>query len=238
MCYHYSLKTEARAIYRHYLGDAPEMEHDFLCLAHVSCFDSPPPVMPVVTNDKPGEIQGFKWGLIPFWSKEGKQKYNTANAMVETVLEKPSWREPIRKRRCLVPATGFFEWRHLGKEKYPYRIFHPEDSIFSFAGIWDTWVNKDTGEMINSYSILTMPANSFMERIHNTKKRMPVILDKTLEKYWLDVNSPIKDVLAQVAGSGSQLLAAHTIRKDFSRLGGFADEITESVVYPELELYD
>jgi putative SOS response-associated peptidase YedK len=194
--------------------------------------------MPVVTNDRPDEIQRFQWGLVPFWSKEGKQSYNTANAMVETVMEKPTWREPIRKRRCLVPTTGFFEWRHLGKEKYPYRIFQPGNSIFSFAGIWDTWVSKDTGEMIKSYSILTMPANSFMEQIHNTKKRMPVIVDRSLEQYWLDVNNPVKEVLTQVTGSVSQSLTAHTVRKDFFRLGGFVDEITESVVYPELELYD
>ena len=127
MCYHYSLKTEAREIYRHYLGDV-EAENDLLCPAHITCFSSVPSTMPVVTNNQPGKIQVFQWGLIPFWSKDARKSYNTANAMVETVLEKPTWREPIRKRRCLVPATGFFEWRHLGKEKYPYHISLSDDT--------------------------------------------------------------------------------------------------------------
>ncbi|MCD4792695.1 MAG: SOS response-associated peptidase [Bacteroidales bacterium] len=90
-------------------------------------------------------------------------------------------------KRCLIPATGFFEWQHINKEKIPYYIFLPEQDIFSFAGIWDNYINDDKKE-IHSFSIITCEANPFMLNIHNTKKRMPVILSQQEESIWLDEN--------------------------------------------------
>jgi len=144
----------------------------------------------VVTNNPERHIQVATWGLIPKWVKTNedatKIRNQTINARSETVFEKPSFRSAILKGRCLVPVTGFFEWRTIGKNKYPYLISQKEEEIFSLAGIVEEWLNKDTGELIQSVSILTKVADPLMSIIHNEKLRMPVIVTKEKEEQWID----------------------------------------------------
>lgn len=146
------------------------------------------PYCPVITSDP--EIQSFKWGLIPFWAKDEKQadeiKRMTLNARADTIFQKPSFREPIRSKRCIVPSTGYFEWRHEGTRKIPYYIYVKDEPIFSMAGVYDSWLDKVTGEIINTFSIITTEANSLTDYIHNTKHRMPAILSQKDEEKWLD----------------------------------------------------
>ncbi|HIA36845.1 MAG TPA: SOS response-associated peptidase [Flavobacteriales bacterium] len=235
MCYHYSLKAETRELERRYLIEI-EDSLGFDPFVHVSCFVKPSPLLPVITNEKPRTLQLFKWGLIPFWAKEQDLSYNTANAKMEGIESKPSWRLPIRSKRCLVPATGFFEWRHIGKDKYPYFISLNDKQVFSMAGIWDSWICKDTGEIVNSFSLITASANSLMEKIHNTKKRMPVILSRQDEESWLNIDIEIQEALALLKQYPSVEMKAHTIRKDFFRLGGNSLDVVEAFEYPELVL--
>jgi putative SOS response-associated peptidase YedK len=146
------------------------------------------PLTPVITNKKPETIQFFQWGLIPFWAKDDSIKKNTLNAKMETIHEKPSFRNVVNNR-CLVLANGFYEWQWLdekGKQKQKYELTLPEDEAFGFAGLWSEWLNKTTGEIIKSYSILTTEANELMSKIHNTKKRMPVIVSINQEQNWLN----------------------------------------------------
>lgn len=103
----------------------------------------------------------------------------TLNARIETAFEKPSFREAMRYQRCIIPADAFYEWQHVGKDKIKYRI-HTDQEIFAFAGIWDSWQDW------KGFSILTMPANPLMARIHNTAQRMPFILKPENEMKWLD----------------------------------------------------
>jgi putative SOS response-associated peptidase YedK len=234
MCYHYSLKAEKRELERRYMASLHDS--DWKEREHLSGFDSGL-LNPVITNDKPDTFLLFKWGLLPFWAKEEKLKYNTANAKCEGIDKKPVWRKPIKSQRCLVPATGFFEWRDINKIKYPYHIKCRDQEIFSFAGIWDEWVNKDSGEIINSYSIITTEANELMGKIHNVKKRMPVILQPDDEKLWLS-DTEFLEIEALLKQYPTELMEAYTIRKDFMRLGGFGEEILEQEEYPELALYD
>ena len=126
-------------------------------------------------------------GLIPFWAKDDSIKQYTLNAKIETLNEKPAFKNSV-KNRCLVIADGFYEWKWLdekGRKKQKYLITLPDSDLFAFAGIWSEWQNKSTGEIINSYSIITTEANELMAEIHNSKKRMPVILTKKNEKDWL-----------------------------------------------------
>jgi len=150
---------------------------------------------PLITDSEPSLINMFNWGLIRTWvkgeEKANELKINTLNAKCETIFEKPSFRSAIIKKRCLIPATGFFEWRHHEKKKYPYLIGLKNEPIFSFAGIWETWNN------INTFSIITTEANSLMAQIHNTKLRMPIILRPEQEKIYLDKSIP-KDDLAKL----------------------------------------
>lgn len=137
---------------------------------------------------KADELQSMNWGLIPSWFKEANFKEiasMTLNAKVETLNEKASFKHLIQRNECIVPSTGFFEWQTKGKEKIPYFIAPSKGEIFSMAGIYDVWMHPLTGEQHTTFSILTCPANELMEEIHNTKKRMPVILATEHENDWL-----------------------------------------------------
>ncbi len=145
--------------------------------------------MPVITQEDPRHIQLFNWGLIPSWVKTkvdaDKLKAQTLNARSETVFEKPSFRSSIKQQRCLIPADGFFEWMDVLGKKIPHYIFIKGKKIFCFAGIYSCWTDKETGELMQTFSILTTAANPMMERIHNLKKRMPVIVNPSKYQDWL-----------------------------------------------------
>jgi putative SOS response-associated peptidase YedK len=162
------------------------------------------PKTPIITNHLENEIQLYHWGLIPAWAKDNSIRAYTLNAKLETLTEKPSFKDNI-KNRCLIIADGFFEWKWLdpkGKTKQQYQITLPDNSAFAFAGIYSEWVDKGTGEVFNTYSIVTTEANPFMAEIHNIKKRMPVILTPENERDWLngkevhEFKNPIVDLTA------------------------------------------
>lgn len=143
---------------------------------------------PVITDENHGEIQLYNWGLIPFWAKDDKIKKMTLNARIETVIEKPAYRNSV-KNRCLIIADAYYEWQWLdtkGKEKQKFLINPKDQGIFAFAGIYSNWKNPQTNELINSYSILTTEANELMSKIHNNKKRMPVVLKEKDRTQWLN----------------------------------------------------
>lgn len=145
------------------------------------------PKTPVITNADATSIQMYNWGLIPFWAKDNSIRKNTLNARFETLNEKASFRSSLNNR-CLVLSDGFYEWEWLdpkGKQKQKYLITLPNEEAFAFAGLWNDWVDKSTGEIVKTYTIITTEANELMAKIHNTKKRMPFILAPELEEAWL-----------------------------------------------------
>lgn len=145
------------------------------------------PSTPVITHLHPDKIQLYHWGLIPFWAKDNTIRKNTLNAKIETIHEKPSFRNVVNNR-CLVLADAFYEWQWLdekGKYKQPYELSLPHHEVFAFAGLWSEWIDKTTGEVVPTYTILTTAANSLMQEIHNTKMRMPVIVAADAEQQWL-----------------------------------------------------
>lgn len=146
-----------------------------------------------VRNDQsPNQLQEMVWGLIPYWSKDGKNSGRLINARSEGIATKPSFRIPIRRRRCLVFADSFYEWKKVGTEKLPYRILMRDEAVMVFAGIWDVWKNGNT--VLQSFSIITTVPNKDMTLIHN---RMPLIFkDKTLQQQWLDSTASLEAVIA------------------------------------------
>lgn len=135
----------------------------------------------IVSEDK-RVITSMKWGLVPYWSKDPKIGYKMINARAEGVHEKPSFKTPLRKKRCLVPADGFYEWSKAdNKTKIPYYFRLKSDEPFAFAGLWDVW--ERDGQTLRSFTIITTEPNELMEPIHN---RMPVILEEKDEARWLD----------------------------------------------------
>ena len=167
-------------------GADPDPEEDFEPVEEYNGFTFPK--TPVIANDKPELIRLFNWGLMPSWAKDDTFRKNTLNARFETIGEKPSFR-PYIHNRCLVLANGFYEWQWLdpqGKKKQKFLITLENEEAFAFAGIWSKWASKETGEILNTYSIITLPATGLMSEIHNSKLRMPFILNKDNETKWLD----------------------------------------------------
>lgn len=146
---------------------------------------APTQLLPVITSETPRKLQFFRWGLIPSWFKD-VPKIPLINAKSETIDEKSSFKTAIKERRCLVPADGFYEWVHSGR-KLPYRFTLADESLFAFAGIWETWKDKN-GEKINSFAILTTDANEITRPVHD---RMPVILSKEHHDTWLNSNDEL-----------------------------------------------
>ncbi len=154
------------------------------------------PLIPVISDTVPGKIQRFRWGMVPATThsedqaREFLKKYNTLNARTESIFESRIYGPSIREKRCLVLCSGFFEWRHRepgkkGTPKYPFYVTLKDDSMFVFAGVWNAFTDRETGEIIQTYSILTTPANSRMALIHNSKKRMPLIIPPEKAMEWL-----------------------------------------------------
>ena len=134
------------------------------------------------------ELTVMRWGLVPWWSKDGKAGFSTINAKAETLTTSPVFREPFQRRRCLVPAEWFYEWAKTGpKTKQPYAIALKDHSLFAFAGLWERWKDKATGQRIETYAIVTTDPNELMEPLHD---RMPVILAPKDYERWLAPTDP------------------------------------------------
>jgi len=178
MCGRYSLTTPAEALATLFEAPAPP---GLLPRYNIA------PTQPVLVLrlDANGD-RGFamlRWGLIPSWAKDRDIGARLINARAETVAEKPSFRAAFRKRRCLMPADGFYEWQSRGAGRQPFHIARPDGQPFAFAGLWESWTAPE-GETIESCALITTAANDTLNPIH---ERMPVILDRSDYALWLDV---------------------------------------------------
>jgi len=188
-------------------------------------------------------IENAHWELIAPWVKTtqevqaGREKFNTLNATAERLFESKLFKPAALNNRCLVLSSGFYEWRHYkpaGAKKeiaYPYFITIKEQPLFYMAGIFQPWTDKETGETMDTFSIVTTKANAFMEQIHNKKKRMPTILTEAQASEWLNPclsESKIME-LASITYDANQL-SAYTLDKSFRT----ASNPMEAFNYPEL----
>jgi len=181
------------------------------------------PDLPVIQTEDPESIVLVKWGLIPFWVKDSKAasqiRMKTFNARAETIRDKPSFREPVKSKRCLVLCRGFYEWQDRGNEKIPHYVYLEGEPPMALAGIYDDWADRETGELIQTCSIITTAANPMMEKIHNKKKRMPVILPEKSENFWIDPDLSAEEAVEYLKPVGEQEMRAHTISKLISKRG-------------------
>lgn len=147
------------------------------------------PNLPVILDIRPDLVTtNYTWGFLPTWAKDKDFRKNTLNARIETIDQKPSFKENTQQR-CLIIATAYYEWRwndDKGKSKEKYQINSQNDEIFTFAGLYNTWTEPSTGQEFNTYTMLTTQANEVMQYVHNHKKRMPILLNKNDEASWLD----------------------------------------------------
>ena len=173
------------------------------------------PEIPAICSGNTDEIRLLKWGLIPAWVKNTEEadaiRFKTFNARSETISSKPSFSGSFKSKRCIIPVKGFFEWQHLDKRKIPWYIYGAGNDIISLAGLYSEWLDKNSRETISTFSIITTEANEMMAVIHNSRKRMPAILDIPEEKKWLDIGASSSDALGLLKPCPSDFLKAHTI---------------------------
>jgi putative SOS response-associated peptidase YedK len=161
---------------------------------------APGQMVPVIIANSPRRIVLMRWGLIPHWPKDAKTAYKMINARVETLTQRPAFRSLLAANRCLVAASGFYEWQGEGREKTPYSIHAEDEPYIAFAGLYDVW-QRLGGEDLSTFTIITTDADAMMARLHN---RMPVILARELEEAWLDPEltqaEDVPDVLSRSTG--------------------------------------
>jgi len=153
------------------------------------------------------EYTMLRWGLVPFWSKEAKTKFPLINARAEGIESKPSFRSPFKHRRCIIPASGFYEWQLIEGRKQPHFIRPADGLCFALAGVWDHWQGKD-GEKINSSAIITTEANTLMRIIHD---RMPVIIQKQDLAVWLNAETTQGDLLTLLRPYPERLIEVYPV---------------------------
>ena len=195
MCYSVAVVSVKEALTKRFEA---KMLNSMVLLPYSQISGFAHPLLPVIRSNDPAAIVCNRWGLIPPWISSEEKAADiakvTLNARVETVFEKPSFKDAIAKNRCLVLVDGFYEWQTVGKKKTPFFIRLQETGPFALGGIYSDWLNKETGEIVQSFSILTTPANALMAEIHNTKQRMPLILDRAHEQKWLDPDLGVEGI--------------------------------------------
>ena len=174
MCGRFTLTSELKEIQEHFNAHNP--------VAYGASYNIPPSrEIPAVRPSQTGrELFLCRWGLIPHWSKP-ENKYQAINARAETLASKPYFRDAYKKRRCLIPANGYYEWKKELQAKQAYYIHLPDNPLFAFAGLWENWQHQD--RHIESCAIITTAANTRTQTIHD---RMPVILDRRDYDEWLE----------------------------------------------------
>ena len=222
MCFYNSNSKRALALAKRYglKTSVIEMAEEILKEQQYRINAFTHPLCPMVT-DSPN-IEAAAWGLIPKWTKtveEAKKIRNmTLNARCETVFDKPAFRTSILSKRCLIPSTGYFEFHHQGKSVTPYYIFLKNEEVFSLGGLYEMWRHPQTKEMIQTFTVLTVPANELCAGIHNGGKnpfRMPLIIDREYEKHWLDTSLTHTDIQQFFQPFDNNRMDAYPIAKDF-----------------------
>lgn len=196
MCGRYTIFQTGELAKRYKLDDA-ELD-EILKDIRARYNAAPSQNLPVVTKvDGKNHLGAMRWGMIPVWAKDEKVGYRMINARAESVFEKPSWKRPVLKQRCLVPSNGFYEWKTTDDGKQPFYIHPTDQELFSFAGIYDSWTHRGSGEVVESFSIITTSPNKEMQDIHD---RMPVMLQPSDEDRWLEPSNDTPESIADLLG--------------------------------------
>ena len=161
-------------------------------------------------------LEAFKWGLVPSWAKDPKIGNRMINARGETLGEKPAYRNALKRRRCLIPASGFYEWKKAGDQRLPTYIHRRDTRLLALAGLWEEW-HPPEGDPLHSCTIITTSANEFMAGIHH---RMPVIFHPEQEAAWLDPElQEVDDLVALLQPDPDPDLEAHPVSRQVNRPG-------------------
>ncbi|PKQ89293.1 SOS response-associated peptidase [Paenibacillus sp. BGI2013] len=189
---------------------------------------APMQYIPTIIGSKNGNRLGaLRWGLVPTWAKDDKIGNKMINARAETLAEKPSFKRLISSKRCIIPTNGFYEWKKEESTKRPMRILMKDDSIFSLAGLYDTWTDPD-GNRLSTCTIITTEPNSLMEVIHN---RMPVILRPEDEAEWLGRdNDDVQSLLGFLKPYQASEMRAYEVPKEVGNVRNNSVDLLKEIV--------
>lgn len=189
MCGRYALTLDGKQLLEAYMAGPDDFTYS------PSYNAAPTTKLPILIRKGPDKRLGLvRWGLVPSWSKGPDSRYNLINARSETAHEKPAFRQPFRSRRCVVPASGFYEWKASADGKVPHYIHPKADPLFSMAGLYDLWKDSD-GKLLSGFTILTTQANQTIEPLHD---RMPALLYGKEVDQWLDPDFYDVDALREL----------------------------------------
>ncbi|MDA1257557.1 MAG: SOS response-associated peptidase [Chloroflexi bacterium] len=190
----------------------------------------------ITNEDGSRRAEPMRWGLIPAWAKSASQIRSSFNARDDKVTTSGLWKRPLQRTRCLIPADGFYEWTGPKNDRRPQLIRLKGGALFAFAGIFDTWQNRATGEAVRSCAIITTSPNELMEPIHD---RMPVILDVESESLWLDPATEDPDRLVSLLRPyPPEEMEAHEVSRDVNSSKEDRPEMVELVVADKPEHHD
>lgn len=203
MCGRYVVNTTKEILKKKFkVKDVPDMKLQRFNIAPTQNI----PVVRFVEGER--EISLLHWGLIPSWAKDEQLAAKMINARSETVTEKPSYKKAFQQRRCLIPASGFYEWKKTREGKEPFYFYMKDNGLLAFAGLWDSWRNPDN-ELIESCTILTTEANDVLKPVHD---RMPVILNESDYDLWLDADVRKQDLRLELLNPFSaQEMKSHSV---------------------------
>jgi putative SOS response-associated peptidase YedK len=200
MCGRYTVQVDMVEIHRRF-----KVALDDIYQKNYNC--APTENLPVITNKKQDQLSHYHWGLVPFWARDLKIGYKMINTRAESLTEKGTFKNALEKRRCLVIADGFYEWKKTANGKQPYRLVVKKGPLFAFAGIWE--YHKDL--KLASFSIITTSANDLVEPIHD---RMPVILKPEHEKKWLSESLDPLEAKDLLQSYPAELMEAYPVSQD------------------------
>lgn len=186
---------------------------------------APSQANPVVVRNSPNRVVLMQWGLVPAWSKEPRTQFSTINARAETVATSSVFRGPFKSRRCLVPASAFYEWKKTSDGKQPYCIRLRGGELFAFAGLYDVWRDGD-GNELQSYTIITTAANELVAPLHN---RMPVILHHEDESAWLDKSTDPERLQALLTAFPAEAMETFPVSRALNSPSNDGAELMEPV---------
>ncbi len=207
MCGRYTLKSDGRRVAKAFgLAETPEFAERYNI--------APTQNVSVVLEENGRKLETVHWGLIPSWSKDPSIGSRMINARAETVSEKPSFRSAFKKRRCLIPADGFYEWKKEPGGKQPYYLRLKSRQVFAFAGLWESW-RMEGGEEMLSATIITTEPNEVAAEVHN---RMPVILPPELYDAWLEPdNDDREELLSMLAPYPAEEMETYPVSRRVNR---------------------
>jgi putative SOS response-associated peptidase YedK len=191
MCGRYRLSRRKQVIEEYF--DTSAWDEDWSPRYNIAP-TQPVPVIRQHPKEPVRQISKMRWGLVPHWAKDASAAASTINARSETAATKPAFRDPLRFRRCLIPADGFYEWKRTGTAKQPFCFELNDGEMFAFAGLWDGWKDA-TGTWVKTCSILTTIPNAVTSAVHD---RMPVILDRETYDLWLDPGISNMQVISEL----------------------------------------